>query len=357
MRLQFLWILVLLVQQNEANVYLRIRQGNIVEWLASILFPPTTTTTAPPIITSTTQQLTSQSSSSSLGTSSTTTTHSPPAASTINSFPIERDCPLCRCGLINTLHKKIIGGHETRIHQYPWMAVILLHQRFYCSGSLISDLYVLTVAHCLEGVPLELITVRFLEHNRSDSHDLVIERQAAHVKIHELHNPRSFDNDIALIRLNRPLDVDNKPLRPICLPVRDHSFDGELAIVTGWGAQREGGFATDSLQEVEVLVLTQMECRLNSTYKSGQITDNMICAGYLQNGGRDACSGDSGGPLHVHFDEQPTQYQLAGLVSWGEGCARPQAPGVYTRVSQYLRWIERNTPGDCLCMPYPEEDY
>lgn len=110
-------------------------------------------------------------------------------------------------------------------------------------------------------------------------------------------------------------------------------------------------------QEVDVLVLSQAECG-ESRYSPALITDNMLCASYpAGQAPKDACAGDSGGPLHVLFDEQPGQYQLAGIVSWGEGCARPKAPGVYTRVNQYLRWIGANTPHACLCMAYPEEDY
>ena len=93
-------------------------------------------------------------------------------------------------------------------------------------------------------------------------------------------------------------------------------------------------------------VLTQQECR-DSKYGAAAITDNMICAGFLE-GGKDSCQGDSGGPMHVAFGNT-TQYQLAGIVSWGEGCARPNAPGVYTRVNRYLDWIQRNTQGACYC--------
>ncbi|KAH8316523.1 hypothetical protein KR067_009576 [Drosophila pandora] len=322
-------------------------QGDLFNWISSIVFPPTTpTTTTTAATTTTTTRATT--------TTTTTTTTTPPP---VESPPIERDCSTCRCGLINTLHK-IIGGQETRVHQYPWMAVIQIYKSFYCSGSLINDLYVLTAAHCVEGVPPELMTLQFLEHNRSQSNgDHRIQRSVTRVKVHELYNPWSFDNDIALLRLDQPVDVTNPRLRPICLPVFYHSFDHEVAIVTGWGSQREGGPASDTLREVEVVVLTQSECRNETSYKPGQITDNMLCAGNTAEGGKDACSGDSGGPLQTVFDEMPGQYQLAGIVSWGVGCARPQAPGVYTRVNQYLNWVAKNTPGACHCMPYPEEDY
>ncbi|XP_016928338.2 trypsin-1 [Drosophila suzukii] len=327
---------------------IRPSQGEFFEWLGSIFLPPVTTTTTSTPVLSTSTTTTRRT------TKSTTTTTSRP---TVANFPIERDCVTCRCGLINTLYK-IVGGQETRVHQYPWMAVILIYDRFYCSGSLINDLYVLTAAHCVEGVPPELITLRFLEHNRSNTNeDIVVQRFVSRVKVHELYNPRSFDNDIAILRLNQPVDMEHQRLRPICLPIQSYSFDHELAIVTGWGAQKEGGLGSDTLREVQVEVLPQLDCRNSTSYKPGQITDNMMCAGYILQGGKDACSGDSGGPLQATFDEQPGQYQLAGIVSWGVGCARPQSPGVYTRVNQYLRWLGSNTPGACHCMPYPEEDY
>ncbi|KAH8373706.1 hypothetical protein KR200_002852 [Drosophila serrata] len=346
-------------------------QGNFFEWISSIFLPPpgSTSTTSPSGLQttevttrkSTTKAPITTSTTSSLITGVTTSTTAPitsPTYSPVPNFPMDRYCVTCRCGFINTLNK-IVGGEETRVHQYPWMAVILIHDRFYCSGSLINDLYVLTAGHCVEGVPPELLTLRFLEHNRSHPNEdvVIIQRYVTKVKVHELYNPRSFDNDIAILRLERPIDMENRRIRPICLPIQGHSFDHELAVVTGWGAQKEGGSASDTLREVQVVVIPQSECRNHTTYKPGQITDNMMCAGYISEGGKDACGGDSGGPLQTTFDEQPGQYQLAGIVSWGAGCARPKSPGVYTRVNQYLRWLKSNTPGACHCMPYPEEDY
>ncbi|KAH8300204.1 hypothetical protein KR044_011544 [Drosophila immigrans] len=353
MRLQLIclllpvWCLLLLHCAAEEQVkgqpvlQVLVGENSFFQWLASILWPinggATTTTTT---TTTTTMR---------------TTTMASIETSTVSLE--DRECVSCRCGLINTL-RKIVGGQETRRHQYPWMVAVLIYDRFYCAGSLISDLYVVTAAHCVEGVPPELITLRLLEHNRSDSDALVLERRVLKVKPHELYNPRSFNNDIALLTLDKPVSFEGR-IRPICMPETSGDFDGEPAIVTGWGARREGGFATDTLQEVDVIVLSQSECRnsSHSSYKPGQITDNMLCASYLGDVAKDACSGDSGGPLHVLLDEQPGQYQLAGLVSWGEGCARPQAPGVYTRVNRYLRWIAANTAHACLCMPLAEEDY
>ncbi|XP_030375601.1 trypsin-1 [Scaptodrosophila lebanonensis] len=345
MHLKLIWILAavnvpLSLQLQSVQDLANGISNNFLEWLASI-FLPINTTTARPVT-----------NNSKPTTPSTTTTKRTTTAIAINLDPTERECSVCLCGLINTL--RIVGGQETRRHQYPWVAVVLLNSRFYCSGSLINDLYVLTAAHCVKGVPVELIEVRLLEHSRSQKDAFVVRRFASHVKTHEFYSPVSFDNDIALIRLDRPVPVDGT-LRPICMPVPGYSFEGELGIVTGWGVQAEGGLASDTLREVSVVIITQAECR-NSSYSESEITDNMICAGDLAEGGKDACTGDSGSPLHVPFEEEPGQYQLAGIVSWGDGCARPNTPGVYTRVNRYLRWIGANIHGACLCTPYPEED-
>lgn len=219
-------------QPARSSLYVLVGQESFFEWLASVLWP-STVTPAPVSVTSTESTVTA-------------TAPSPPLAE-------DRECRSCRCGLINTLHR-IVGGQETRRHQYPWMTVVQLAGRFYCGGSLINDLYVLTAAHCVEGVPPALITLRFLEHNRSDSAATVLQRGAVRVKSHELYNPRSFDNDIALVQLDRPLSFEAH-MRPVCLPVPSASFDGDVAVVTGWGALREGGAATDTLQVSEVVVL------------------------------------------------------------------------------------------------------
>lgn len=218
------------------SVYVLVGQDSFFQWLASILWPSIVTPPPPVAV------VTPAPSTSTMSTS-TPTTATQPAPSTV---AIDRECISCRCGLINTL-RRIVGGQETQRHQYPWMTVVQLVGRYYCGGSLISDLYVLTAAHCVQGVPPELITLRFLEHNRSDSDATVLQRGALHVKTHELYNPRSYDNDIAIIQLDRPLSFEAH-MRPVCLPVPSASFDGEVAVVTGWGALREGAGATDTLQ-------------------------------------------------------------------------------------------------------------
>lgn len=264
--------------------------------------------------------------------------------------PAKRECPACGCGNINTRHR-IVGGQETEVHEYPWMAMLMWFGSFYCGATLVNDQYAVTAAHCVNGFYHRLITVRLLEHNRQDSNVKIVDRRVARVLVHPNYSTLNFDSDIALIRFNEPvrLGID---MHPVCLPTPTESFAGQTAVVTGWGALSEGGPISDTLQEVEVPVLSQEECR-ETNYGADKITDNMICAGYVEQGGKDSCQGDSGGPMHV-IDGKQT-YQLAGIVSWGEGCAKPGSPGVYTRVSNFNEWIAANTRDSCACSHQPEE--
>lgn len=290
-----------------------LRQDNIIGWITAIFRPNTTA--------------------------------SPPTSSSATPSTPMRNCPSCNCGNINTFHR-IVGGMDTEVNEYPWMAMLMRRGDFYCGGALINDQYVLTAAHCVRGFNKRQVSVRLLSHNRTDGRVSTIDRQLDKIIVHDGYSIRNLDNDIALLRFTEPVELRD-PLRPVCLAEAGKTYDGELAVVTGWGAIKEGGFIADRLQEVQVPVMSLETCR-KSKYGSDRITDNMLCAGYVE-GGKDSCQGDSGGPLHIP-NNATKSYQLAGVVSWGEGCARPNAPGVYTRVTQYLDWIEERTSDSCKCL-------
>uniref|UniRef100_A0A1A9VEE8 Peptidase S1 domain-containing protein n=1 Tax=Glossina austeni TaxID=7395 RepID=A0A1A9VEE8_GLOAU len=256
----------------------------------------------------------------------------------------ERECSQCTCGSRNTI-TRIVGGQETKVNQYPWMAMLMFRGRFYCGATLIDDLHAASAAHCLRGFTTRLLSLRLLEHSRRNSSAHVIDRKVSQVFIHEKYSTRNFDNDIGVLRLDEPIIMSDM-LRPVCMPEENRGYEHEEAIITGWGATREGGPVAETLQEVRVPILSQEECR-KSGYGKSRITDNMLCAG-ISEGGKDSCQGDSGGPLHIAMKDSDS-YHLAGVVSWGEGCARPNYPGVYTRVNRYLDWIENNTKGGCKC--------
>jgi trypsin len=107
---------------------------------------------------------------------------------------------------------------------------------------------------------------------------------------------------------------------------------GALAMASGWGATAEGGQLSATPQSVKVPIVSRASAQ--SAYGTSAITTNMIAAGYPE-GGKDACQGDSGGPLVING-------VLVGLTSWGNGCARPGYPGIYTRVGNYVTWINNN---------------
>ncbi|XP_017022925.1 trypsin-1 [Drosophila kikkawai] len=255
-------------------------------------------------------------------------------------FRVNR-CASCTCGVPNV--NRIVGGSQVRTNKYPWIAQIIRGTFLFCGGTLINDRYVLTAAHCVHGMDMRGVSVRLLQLDRSSTH-LGITRSVAFAHAHVGYDPVSLIHDIALLRLDQPIPLVD-PIRPACLPTNWlQNFDFQKAIVAGWGLSQEGGSTSSVLQEVVVPIITNAQCRATS-YKS-MIVDTMMCAGYVQTGGKDACQGDSGGPLIV----RDRIFRLAGVVSFGYGCAKPDAPGVYTRVSRYLDWIAVNTRDSCYCI-------
>ncbi|CRL05277.1 CLUMA_CG018008, isoform A [Clunio marinus] len=274
----------------------------------------------------------------------TTTTPTPPLV------PPD-DCEECSCGKANG--RRIVGGTETGINQYPWMAMLLYSNRFYCGAALINDRYVLerfishqTASHCVHGFNPTRLSVRLLEHDRSISTESkTITRKVKRIVKHPRYSQSNYDNDIALVQLDEPVEFEGI-LNPVCLAKSGKTYSDSDGIVTGWGTLKEGGDVSNTLQEVVVPIMTNSECKATG-YASSRITENMLCAGF-EEGKKDSCQGDSGGPLHV-FDSEKQIHEIVGVVSWGDGCAKKDYPGVYARVNRYLKWIKTNTIDACSC--------
>ncbi|KAI4891702.1 hypothetical protein NFI96_033342 [Prochilodus magdalenae] len=165
------------------------------------------------------------------------------------------------------------------------------------------------------------------------------------VFVHPDYNSSTYNNDIALLQLNSSVNVTNYT-KPVCLAAAGSTFyNGTPVWVTGWGNTGTGENVTlpDTLQEVEIPVVGNRECSCLNGVEN--ITSNMMCAGLLA-GGKDSCQGDSGGPLVIKQDNVWVQ---AGIVSFGIGCALPNHPGVYTRVSQYQQWINQQIASNQTC--------
>lgn len=151
---------------------------------------------------------------------------------------------------------------------------------------------------------------------------------------HENYNSFTITNDISLLQVSKPFTF-NQFVQPIALPKAGHAASGSC-VVSGWGTTTEGGSSPDILMKVSVPIVSDDACR--DAYGQNDIRDSMLCAG-VSEGGKDSCQGDSGGPLAC--SDTGSTY-LAGVVSWGYGCARPSYPGVYTEVSYFVDWILTN---------------
>ncbi|CAG9832916.1 unnamed protein product [Diabrotica balteata] len=258
--------------------------------------------------------------------------------------------------LIGFIH----GGQETEIDEFPWMALLGYRKgittRWYCGGSLISHRYVLTAAHCVtDSAQMSIGKLTYIKlgahhKTREDRHcdkanncnnGPVITGIDSIVK-HERFDPnaKAVYNDIAVIRLAEVITY-TAFIRPICLPEpNEGSIESEELTVAGWGTTEHGEAAVKLM--VEIPFVTRDECVAG--YKRANIvlpelSESQICVGGI--GGKDSCKGDSGGPLMKRSLANPLQWYQEGIVSFGSAyCGTPGVPGVYTKVSSFLSWLQ-----------------
>ncbi|XP_054636933.1 suppressor of tumorigenicity 14 protein homolog [Dunckerocampus dactyliophorus] len=260
----------------------------------------------------------------------------------VNDCSDNSDEASCNCGTRPYKLNRIVGGQNAELGEWPWQVSLHFQTSGHvCGASILSKKWILSAAHC------------FVTHDRANHvaanwqtysgmqdqyrQDGVQRRAVKRIISHPDYNQMTFDYDIALLELSEPLELSNT-VQPICLPASSHVFPAGMSCwVTGWGALREGGQAAQLLQKASVKIINDSVCNVVT---EGQVTSRMLCSGFLA-GGVDACQGDSGGPL-VCFEESGKWFQ-AGIVSWGEGCARRNKPGVYSRVTKLREWIRKET--------------
>ncbi|XP_045617610.1 venom serine protease Bi-VSP isoform X2 [Procambarus clarkii] len=246
------------------------------------------------------------------------------------------------CGISEVSVLRIVGGTPPPKGLYPWLAALGYADgqgkiEFLCGAALLTHQHVVTAAHCVRNRN-DLKVVRLGEHDLSKENETVHEDFGIQTKtFHANFNPVSYANDIAIIKLDKPVTF-RKGIKAVCLPLpgrfHNNSLVGIPGIVAGWGAVSFNNVSSPELLHVMLPVISQEECALKYTrFRQVRIDNSVLCAGV---GGKDACQGDSGGPMVMHYGSQTF---LTGIVSFGFRCAEPNFPGVYTKVSSYLDWI------------------
>ncbi|XP_067634337.1 trypsin-3-like [Eurosta solidaginis] len=227
-----------------------------------------------------------------------------------------------------SIGSRIVGGTPARNINIPYIVSLFYFYSHHCGGSIINERTVLTAAHCLQNSIYKYFKVHAGTKTISSSREGIVVGVSA-VHYHNMFNFKTMDYDIGLVRMVKAISYRYN-IQPISLPApyEDAVQDGDMARVSGWGVTKPGGSASAYLRYANVPIVNQNICDLLHR----GITDRMICAGY-DNGGADACQSDSGGPLE--YDGK-----IVGIVSWGVSCALPNKPGVYTRVSELIPWIQ-----------------
>lgn len=239
-----------------------------------------------------------------------------------------------------SIDDKIIGGNTTTIQEYPYQLSLRINGRHDCGASVLTVTRALSAAYCVRrGATPSNYSIKAGSTFRLDEpHDpnAQIRTLSRFIRHPEYTDTPVIRHDIAVLHWVRPL-VFSAIVRPIILAVpRDVVPYGRLGVTSGWGLTAPGQLPL-RLQAVATPFVTNAQC--NRSY-GGQIAVDMICAGFPQ-GGRGACDADIGGPL-VDRSVQHRFVQF-GVVSWGRGCAQPNFPTVYARVSAYTAWIRRNS--------------
>lgn len=222
----------------------------------------------------------------------------------------------------------VVGGDQASLADYPWVVYLTdSHDMQFCGGAIIAPNKVVTAAHCVHDEQPDSLKVVAGRENK-DTKAGTVAKVTGIWSDPEYRSPYG-GSDAAVVTLDR--DLTQPPVQ-LASPTDSPLYKaGTPATVLGWGATREGGATSNTLRKADLPVAADKDC--SAAYGGRFRADAMVCAGVPQ-GGVDSCQGDSGGPLVADG-------KLIGLVSWGDGCARPHRYGVYSRVASYYDQLEQ----------------
>uniref|UniRef100_A0A182VXJ8 Peptidase S1 domain-containing protein n=1 Tax=Anopheles minimus TaxID=112268 RepID=A0A182VXJ8_9DIPT len=242
----------------------------------------------------------------------------------------------------------IVGGEAAKHGEFPHHALLGYpveegssgQYSFSCGGSLISDRFILTAAHCFSfGDP---VIVRLGEYDLTVDSTTQLDFGIAEIIRHpKYRNSRAY-HDIALVRLNETV-LFSKVIRPACL-WQSPSLNVSRFVATGFGRQEEGSIELSTkMMKVQLDLFPSSDCaelfRDNRKFRDG-IDEGQLCVGSIT-GGKDTCQGDSGGPLQTITEPKSCIYNIVGLTSTGSACGVGNSKAIYTKVAHYLEWIEQ----------------
>ncbi|XP_056621414.1 transmembrane protease serine 3 [Triplophysa dalaica] len=231
------------------------------------------------------------------------------------------------CGTRPAVRSRIVGGNVSGPGQVPWQVSLYYQNQHFCGGSVISDRWIVTAAHCVYGFAQPVL---WGVHAGISDHPMSGAVAVEKIIFHANYKRNGLGYDIALIKLKQLLTF-NDQLSPICLPTHGETFEtGQMCLISGWGATTDGGESSTSLQSAQVPLLSSRQCR-----RPGRTSWN-ICAGFLQ-GAAGGCQGDNGGPLAC----RGSAWTLVGTASLAQSCGQKNEPGVYTSITQSLTWIHQ----------------